>query len=93
MNTNGVHSRGLRRTVAVGLISIGTIAGGAAGADVANADCIDSGGQIGTCMALIASRGTPPMVDMQPPTMRAFCAVSSCYLVTEMPGAGIGGKP
>jgi len=74
-------------------MAIGTIAGGAAGEGVANADCIDSGGQIGTCMALITSRGTPPVVDMQPSTVRAFCAVSACYLVTDLPGAGIGGKP
>lgn len=58
----------LHRTIAIGLLSIGTIAG------------------------CTPSAGAHPVVDIQPSIMRAVCATSSCFLVTDLPGAGIGGK-
>jgi hypothetical protein len=34
----------------------------------------------------------PSFADMRPSTMRALCAISACFLITDRPGAGIGGK-
>jgi hypothetical protein len=33
------------------------------------------------------------VADVQPSSLRALCDVSACYLVTDIPGAGVGGKP
>lgn len=110
MSIPNPHLRGLRRTVIVGVLSIGTIVGGAVSPGVANADCIEPEEQVGNCMgwaadpeimqggfgsnlALVAPpRGAPPIVDMQPSTMRAICAIAACFLITDLPGAGVGGK-
>jgi hypothetical protein len=108
MVTSAAHLRGMRRTVAIGLLSMGTIAAGALTPGVANADCIDSQGQVGKCVAadpatvqggfgvdpapVAPPRGAPPIGDLQPSTMRAFCAISACFLITDWPRAGIGGK-
>lgn len=106
MSTSDSHLRGMRPVV-LGVLSIGAIAAGAL-TPVANADCVDSQGQIGTCVAAdpvaaqggfgvnpapaAAPRGAPAIVDLQPSTMRAICAVSACFLITDWPRAGIGGK-
>lgn len=59
---------------------------------VANADCTDSDQRIGACIAAVAHpRTAPPPVETS--ALRALCAVSACFLVTDLPGAGIGGKP
>jgi hypothetical protein len=85
-------SRDLRRTAIAAALAMGALAGSAPG--VAGADCVDDHMQIGSCMAAVAhARTAPPVVGIEPAAMRAFCAVSECYLVTDLPGAGIGGKP
>jgi hypothetical protein len=33
-----------------------------------------------------------PVVHVAPSDLRGLCDVSACYLVTDVPGAGIGGK-
>jgi hypothetical protein len=101
---------GLRRTVAVGLLSIASITVSTMSPVVAQADCTDPGQvlQIGNCMAAdhgalqggfgsnLASvappQGAPPSADLPPSTMRAFCAISACFLIENRPQAGIGGK-
>jgi hypothetical protein len=39
-----------------------------------------------------ANPHTSSVVNVQPSTLRGLCDVSACNLVTDMPGAGIGGK-
>jgi hypothetical protein len=36
--------------------------------------------------------GAPRVADLQPAIMRAVCATSACFLVTDIPDAGVGGK-
>ena len=111
MSISDAHLRGMRRTVLVGLLSIGTIVGGAVSPGVADAVCTESDWQVSKndkCMAadpgtvqggfgsnpasVAPPQGEPPIVDVQPSTMRAFCAISACFLITDWPRAGVGGK-
>jgi hypothetical protein len=39
-----------------------------------------------------ADSHTASVVNVQPSTLRGLCDVSACYLVTDIPGAGVGGK-
>lgn len=48
---------------------------------------------IGTVTGCAASAGAQPAADSAPSTMRSVCATSPCFLITDLPGAGIGGKP
>ncbi len=101
MSISDAHLRGMRRTVLVGLLSIGTIVGGSASPGVADAVCNEPDGQVSEndkCMAAAPETvpggfgSNPASVDVQPSTMRAFCDVSACFLITDWPRAGVGGK-
>jgi hypothetical protein len=91
--------------LSVGAIVGGVVSPGVAGADCIEpdgkvksayctaADSAAAQSGLGSSAASgVPAHSAPPIADMRPSPMRAFCAISACFLITSRPQAGIGGK-